>query len=162
MSLTVDANLSIACNTDVKTFEGGKAFTNSVYTVKNPEGEPQTPVRGKVKTGKKSEQYKQELIDKYGKEYTITVEKQDDMLVYCITVNKKIDLKSVRKELGIKPGVIRKYNDKTKYDTYGTLNNGSYVDDGPMENEIFIIPVDELGYTHDERTFFEWVLSAFD
>ncbi len=167
MSFKIDANISNTTYNKAVTLDDGTKYTNSIYTVKNPEEGNQNPVRDKEKVGEKSEQYLRELISKYANEYTITKgTKRDystgeDIPVYYITVKKDIDLKGVKKDLGIRAGIIYQYNDQEKYKTYGTLNNGSYVEDGPMQNETIVIPVSELGYTHDERSFLERLADLF-
>ena len=159
MSLTISTNMSEKIGYANKKNDVTKNYVNCIHETPNPEETEQK--REPEPAGKKSAEFRQELINKYHGKYNVIVKMnysyslKKEVPTYYITVNSDVDLKTVKKELGIRDGIIVAHNGKEKYGQYGTLNNGHYVEDGPMKGETFHIPVEELGYEIDERPWYK-------
>lgn len=134
-----------------------KPYTNSSgceITKKVIEKEPE---------GKKSEAWRNRFIKKLKNDYNITMTmeysySQDKKIpVYKIVAKKDVNLAAMKKELGIRNGVIASCNDG--YGQYS--NDGCYIDNKEMKNVTIKIPVDKLGENFDDRNlleqFLDWV-----
>lgn len=109
--------------------------------------------------GAKSEAWRQKFIKMKGAEYKITRGSEyssslgKNFEVYYITAKVDVNLSKLKKDLGIKPGIISSYNDN--YEQYDY--NGHYIDNKPMKDVTIKVPIHALGENIDDRNILEQI-----
>ena len=158
MSLTVSAS-NVASEYSIK---GATNKTKSTTTVFNNSSQAKE-APAKEANGKKSESWRSSFRQKMKGDYQIT-EKYvysyslgKKVKVYDITAKKDINLAGLKKELGIKAGIISNCNDG-----YGQYDyNGHYIENKPMKGVTFHIPVESLGEEIDDRGIWDKIKDFF-